>query len=73
MDTTTTMGPVGTDPLAKSNPYRYAAAFGMLRGRVLRLELELKYGSNADIRAEALKLVEESERIQKEIDRKDGD
>ena len=73
MNPNTTMGPVGTDPLAKSNPYRYAAAFGMLRGRVLRLELELKYGRAADIRAEALKVVEESERIQKELDRKDGD
>ena len=61
------------DLLAKGNPYRYAAAFGMLRGRVMRLELELKYGSNADIRAEALKLVAESERIYKELDRKDGD
>ena len=68
METTTT-----NDLLAKSNPYRYTAAFGMLRGRVLRLELELKYGRAADIRAEALKLVEESERIQKELDRKDGD
>lgn len=72
MNPNPTMGPVGTDPLAKSNPYRYAAAFGILRGRVMRLELELKYGSNADIRAEALKLVEESIRIQQQLDQKDG-
>lgn len=58
--------------LAKGNPYRYASAFGMLRGRIMRLELELKYGSNADIRAEALKLVAESERIYKELDQKNG-
>lgn len=58
----------GTIEHGLTTDYRYAYAFGMLRGEVRLLELELNYGSNAQIAKKARMLVELVNKIEKQLD-----
>jgi hypothetical protein len=65
-----TISNTAKEGLASSNPYRYAYAAGLLQGEIYNLEMDLKFGNNADIRRRAQVLVDLSTRIREEMDQK---
>lgn len=51
-----------------TSDYRYAFAFGMLRGEIYDIEMELKYGSNAQLAARCRKMVDRLRKIEKQLE-----
>ena len=50
-----------------TSDYRYAFAFGMLRGEIHDIEMELKYGSNAQLAARCRKMVDRLKKIEAQL------